>query len=89
MSRENMCESFEAVDARKKLSEWVEAIDYLRMLQHVKVAHADLFERVRKGGQIYGVTERALYQCRKCGAVEDGVIEIISHYVAEHMEVDE
>jgi hypothetical protein len=164
MSRENMCESFEAVDARKKLSEWVEAIDYLRMqrfylrthykierelrympgeldrvydlltvydresnmecvvcpicgwlskphevkisfeptarmryfakiasilMRHIKAAHADLFERVRRGGRIYGVTERALYQCRKCGAVEDGVIEIISHYVAEHMEVDE
>jgi len=57
------------------------------LMRHARVAHMNLFERVRKGGRIYGVTERALYRCCECGAVEDGVIEIISHYVAEHMEV--
>ena len=55
------------------------------LMRHLKKAH-DICERKEKGGRIYGIASRAIYRCKICGSEQDGVIEILSHYLATHFQ---
>ena len=58
------------------------------LANHLLRKHSDLFERVERSR--FGQTKygryyiRATYRCRICGQEENGIIEILAHYFAEH-----
>jgi hypothetical protein len=59
------------------------------IMNHVRRSHPEIrFQRIRKGCKSFGITIRALYRCEICGKEEDGVVEILSHYLAMHLSTE-
>jgi hypothetical protein len=56
------------------------------LMRHIMKSHEGLFERVWKGGRMFGMVTRAMYRCGECKAEDEGVVEILSHYLAQHRE---